>query len=272
MAGRPTGRRERRPGPASSPSATWASPGQTSGSDAPLATAPHSPPRTTRHHARRGRGLDWATAVPALGAVVAITGVVLSSSTARPGYSSRCAGTGCSPAVWRPSISGTAPRPPHRRPRCPDRGAGRAGSAGHHRRTRHHRHPVRVHTGRHRGDRVAADPSGHAPAVPGAVVSGCSADRGGLRRPSDERPAPGPLDPFPGMARRRDADLFRVRVPALPPAHPGGIPGRDGRRRAGSAPIRPDRTGACGGTGPDWRPCPARAWRRPSAGRSSRTG
>ena len=91
------------------------------------------------------------------------------------------------PGDRAPALRHAVPdHPDHRRRR---RAAGRVRAAGHSRRARQHRHPVRVHPGVDRGDPAAPDPPRPAPLVPGAVHAGASDRvRTGLLLP-DAQPA-----------------------------------------------------------------------------------
>ena len=163
-----------------------------------------------------GTGLSWASALLSLGALIAITSVVLVILYGQ----TRIFFAMCRDGLLPRSFAKVHPRygTPARLTlslRHPDLDPGRAGAAVGDRQAGQHRHPVRVRAGEHRRDHPAPHQARHGAAVPHPARPGLPDHRRPALRLADEGPAGHHLDPVRGLARRRPGDLRRLRLPAL---------------------------------------------------------
>ncbi|GMA87318.1 hypothetical protein GCM10025868_25680 [Angustibacter aerolatus] len=202
------------------------------GSEAPLADA-----------LKQAAGLDWAAGVLSLGALIAITSVLLVIlygqtriffAMCRDGLMPKSLAT-VSPRFGTPArltlifgvlvavLSAFVPLSEIVKPG-------------------QHRHAVRVRAGEHRRDRAAAHPAGHGTPVQDAAGAGVPDHRLPALLLPDEGPAGHHLDPVRRVAGHRPGDLLPLLAQALPAAD------RSGRRVHREAPRDADQGGLMPGT------------------------
>ena len=167
-----------------------------------------------------GTGLSWAAALLSLGALIAITSVVLVILYGQ----TRIFFAMCRDGLLPRQLRQDPPALRHARAadavlRHPDLDPGGARAALGDRQAGQHRHAVRVRAGQHRRDHPAAHQAGHGAAVPHPVRPGVPDHRRAALPLPDDRPAGHHLDPVRGLAGRRPADLRVLQLRPLPAAH-----------------------------------------------------
>jgi amino acid transporter len=176
------------------------------GSDAPLAAG-----------LREGAGIAWAGGVLALGALVAITSVVLVIMYGQ----TRIFFAMCRDGLFPRRLAHVHPR--FGTPARLTIGFGILISLlaafvpfGGHRRARQHRNALRLRSGQYRRHRAPSYAAGDETTLQGAVLPGVSVDRHRLLHLPDDSATGHHLDPIPDLADRRTDHLLRLFAPALP--------------------------------------------------------